>query len=166
MHPIPAWRETNRFRSGAGTLGRFTIHDLDGGSRTRPARPYERRPSLRVVESSPWRESHPRPSPYQGDALLLSYTGGRSGWRDSHPRPLVPQTSALLAALHPGFLLLFLLCAAELCCLPALVAQLGRLLLDLDQPLLDLLAAVLATTGLAQDVERDLVLLVLGTPLS
>jgi len=62
--------------------------------------------------------------------------------------------------------LLFLLCAAELCCLPALVAQLGRLLLDLDQPLLDLLAAVLATTGLAQDVERDLVLLVLGTPLS
>jgi len=51
--------------------------------------------------------------------------------------------------------------------LPAAVAQLGRLLLDLDQPLLDLLVAVLAAVGFAEDVERYLrLLLVLGIPLS
>lgn len=90
---------------------------------------------------------------------------GQSGWGDSHSRPLVPQTSALLTALHPGFFLLLFLSHASSLCSPVPIAQFGRLLLDLDQPLLDRFAADSAAVIFAEHVEWDLgLLLVLGTP--
>ena len=50
---------------------------------------------------SRWRELNPRPLPYQGSALPLSYIGGESGRRDSNPRPSAWKANALSTELLP-----------------------------------------------------------------
>ncbi len=50
-----------------------------------------------------WWDLNPRPLPYQGSALPLSYNSKKSGRRDSNPRPSAWKANALSTELLPQF---------------------------------------------------------------
>ena len=65
----------------------------------------ERRSFAIVVNLSRWRDLNPRPLPYQGSALPLSYIGKNwSGRRGSNSRPSAWKADALSTELLPHFL--------------------------------------------------------------
>ena len=61
----------------------------------------ERRSFAIVVNLSRWRDLNPRPLPYQGSALPLSYIGNLSGRRGSNSRPSAWKADALSTELLP-----------------------------------------------------------------
>ena len=65
----------------------------------------ERRSFAIVVNLSRWRDLNPRPLPYQGSALPLSYIGNLSGRRGSNSRPSAWKADALSTELLPQILL-------------------------------------------------------------